>query len=119
MGKDLKKTRQKKEEIFATKEVREFEDHLFDVRSYGGQEDVNAFVKRYEKKTTITEEEREALLKDAPPAPEFEVLDRAKYNERGCWKKRTYRKQVEGYFKSREKYFTTKVDKRSIRRSRI
>ncbi len=95
-------------QMLGEKELKNYEKHLFDVDRFGGKAEADRLIKRYSAKITLSERDEEILRNNVPAAPQFEVLREAEYNKRGCWKRRQYRNQVEGYFKYRKNYYTQK-----------
>ncbi len=109
-------SQQKKEQVlqsvlFGRQETQNYEQHLHDVEQFGGETDVKTMIRRYEIHTTISDEEKKELLENVPPQPDFEVMSKDKYNASGCWQKRKYRSRVKDYFKKRDKYFSSSVNK--------
>ncbi|MCR5654066.1 MAG: ADP-ribosyltransferase [Lachnospiraceae bacterium] len=86
-----------------SEETSSFKNHMFDLESYGGIQEVNRLIDNYA--SVITEEEKEILRNNAPSKPNFQVLTQDQYNAKGCSKRRGYRNQVKDYFRSRESFF--------------
>ena len=107
MGKELLTKQEKKSiEALGKKEVKDYEDNLFELDKYGGTTEAEALIKRYKSKITLTQEDESILRNNVPEAPQFEVLNRDQYRAKGCWKKHKYRNKVEDYFKRRKTYYT-------------
>ena len=108
--KELQKKKQKQEfgKILGQKEVDSYEKHLFDVDKYGGSQEAEALIQKYEKKITLSENDKRILRNNVPPAPAFDVMRKEQYDKKGCWKKKKYRQKVKEYYESREKYYTSK-----------
>ena len=86
-------------------EVRDYEKNMFNPEAFGGEAEAEALIKRYSKKTNITDDDRRILLNNVPLPPRFQVLSKEQYEGKGCWKKSRYKKKVKNYFEEREKYY--------------
>ena len=111
MGKEgeLQKKKQKQDYagLLGQQEVNSYENHLFDVDKYGGEQEANALIERYEKKITLSDEDKEVLRNNVPEAPSFDVMRKEQYDKKGCWKKKKYKEKVKDYYSYREKYYTS------------
>ena len=101
----LSKNKKKSIQALGNKEVKDFKSNLFRMNEFGGVNEANALIKRYEKKIPLSEKDKRILRENAPAAPDFELMNQAQYEQKGCWKKRKYRNKVESYFEGRKKYY--------------
>ncbi len=111
-----KRARQAYAQELARKETSQAEDNMFKMDNFGGEKEVHELIKRYERRTTLSEEDRKVLLKNAPPSlPKgFQPLSHNQYQGKGCWKQSRYKSNVKSYFSAREKYYKQKGKKGAL-----
>jgi len=98
-------------EKLGDQEVTDYENHLFDLNNYGGKAEADALIERYKKQNIELEDaDKEVLINNAPPAPDFPLMTREQYNKKSCFnsKQKKYKKNVENYFKKRKEFYTAK-----------